>query len=553
MEGLKLNKIQKNWRWGKSLAVSVFLLLLFGCATENEAVKKDAFFDKWETAAQQSPGHSPATRNRVVIYPEAKTEEVEGTPAVKTAMQADGDLFQSLSKEKITLRMRQADIKSVIRALARATGKNIIVKNDIKGELNVDFTGVPFDQAFTNILRSQSLWYLVDGDVIRVVTMDDLDQGLKLAAFQDKRKVQGLEGSRVAPLLTMVMSIDYAVPDEVAANLQDFLTKDKDGKVARGSVKVNKSSNSIIVQAIREDLNRMIPIVEKLDQPPAQINIKANIVETSKDTARNLGIQWGGAYGRAYGSGNLNLTGGGSSATIGGAILPTSGAAGLSGTGLGVNFPAAAMGVVNPGSLGLMFGSIGGNILEMQLNALQQDNKLNILSSPSITTMDNQTAFTSNGETVPYITQTISGGIATNTVTFQEAVLRLEITPHVIDGKSLKMKIIVKKDEVDTTRNVQGNPFIIKKQTETNLIVADGETIVISGLSKQTTGGAENGVPGLKDIPGLGWLFKGDTNKEAMQEVLIFITPRILPPQVLAVAADGKDKAGDTKPPAAVR
>ncbi|MCX5830324.1 MAG: type IV pilus secretin PilQ [Deltaproteobacteria bacterium] len=545
-----MNKIQKSWRWGRGLAVLALLLLFFGCATENGAVKKDAFFEKWETAAQQSPGHSPATRNRVVIYPEAKTEEAEGAPAVKTGMQADGDLFQSLSKEKITLRMRQADIKSVIRALARATGKNIIVKNDIKGELNVDFTGVPFDQAFINILRSQSLWYLVDGDVIRVVTMDDLDQGLKLAAFQDKRKVQGLEGSRVAPLLTMVMSIDYAVPDEVAANLQDFLTKDKDGKVARGSVKVNKSSNSIIVQAIREDLNRMIPIVEKLDQPPQQINIKASIVETTKDTARNLGIQWGGAYGRAFGNGNLNLTGGGTSATIGGAILPTSGAVGLSGNSLAVNFPAAAMGVVNPGSLGLMFGSIGGNILEMQLNALQQDNKLNILSSPSITTMDNQMAYTSNGERVPYVTQTISSGTATNTVTFEEAVLRLEITPHVIDGKSLRMKIIVKKDEVDTTRNVQGNPFIIKKQTETNLIVADGETIVISGLSKQTTAGAENGIPGLKDIPVLGWLFKGDTDKEAMQEVLIFITPKILPPQVLATAAEGKDKAGDIKPAA---
>jgi type IV pilus assembly protein PilQ len=561
MEGLKLDKIQQYWRRGKSLAVLVLLILFFGCATENEAVKKDAFFEKWETAAQQSAGHSPATRNRVVIYPEVKTEEAGAAPAAKTAREADGDLYQSLSTEKITLRMRQADIKAVIRALARATGKNIIVKNDIKGELNVDFTGVPFDQAFTNILRSQSLWYIVDGDIIRVVTMDDLDQGLKLAAFQDKRKAQQLEGSKVAPLVTMVMSIDYAAPEEVAVNLQEFLTKDKDGKVTRGSVKVNKSSNSIIVQAIRDDLTRMIPIVEKLDQPPPQINIKANIVETTKDTARNLGIQWGGGYGRAFGDGNLYVTPGGSvSSTAGiagggivGPYTPTSGTAGLSGQGFGVSFPAAAMGTVNPASLGLMFGTIGGNILEMQLNALQQDNKINILSSPSITTMDNQTAFTSNGERVPYVTQTISNGTPTNTVTFEEAVLRLEITPHVIDGKSLKMKIIVKKDEVDTTRNVQGNPFIIKKQTETNLIVEDGETIVISGLSKQTSAGSDSGVPGLKDVPVLGWLFKGDVKKEAMQEVLIFITPRILPPRVLAVAAEGKDKAGDVKPPAAGR
>jgi len=548
-----LNKIQQNLRRGKNLAGLVLLLLFVGCATENEALKKDAFFDKWETTAQLNPGHSPATRNRVVIFPEAKAEEASGTPATKTATQADGELFQSLSTEKITLRMRQADIKAVIRALARATGKNIIVKNDIKGELNVDFTGVPFDQAFTNILRSQGLWYLVDGDIIRVVSMDDLDQGLKLSAFQDKRKAQQLEGSKVAPLATMVVSIDYADAEALKDNLQEFLTKDKDGKVTRGSVKVDKNSNSIIVQAIRDDMKRMIPIIEKLDKPTPQINIKANIVETTKDTARNLGIQWGGAYGRAFGDGNMFITPGGKGGSItsnplAGTYTPSTGAAGISGQGFGVNFPAAAIGAANPAALGLMFGTIGGNILEMQLNALQQDNKLNILSSPSITTLDNQKAYTSNGERVPYVTQETNGGTVTNTVKFEEAVLKLEITPHVIDGKSLKMKILVQKDEVDTTRNVQGNPFIIKKQTETNLIVEDGETIVISGLSKQTTAGSENGVPGLKDVTALGWLFKGNIKKESMQEVLIFITPRILPPRVLAVAAEGKDKAGEQKP-----
>jgi type IV pilus assembly protein PilQ len=188
--------------------------------------------------------------------------------------------------------------------------------------------------------------------------------------------------------------------------------------------------------------------------------------------------------------------------------------------------------------------------LEMQLSALQQDNKLNILSSPSITTLDNQKAYTSNGEKVPYVTQENSGGTITNTVKFEEAVLKLEITPHVIDGKHLKMKILVQKDEVDPSRSVQGNPYIIKKQTETNLIVEDGETIVISGLSKQTTSGSDNGVPGLKDIPGLGWLFKSDAKKEAMQEVLIFITPRILPPRILATTVEEKDKAEDMKPAA---
>jgi type IV pilus assembly protein PilQ len=193
----------------------------------------------------------------------------------------------------------------------------------------------------------------------------------------------------------------------------------------------------------------------------------------------------------------------------------------------------------------VLFGSIGGNILDLQLNALQKDGKLNILSSPSITTMDNQLAFTENGEKVPFSTIDTSVTPPTRTVKFEDAVLRLEITPHVIDGRNLSMKILVKKDEVDMSRTVEGNPFIIKKQTSTSLIVQDGETIVISGLTKQRGLNSESGVPGLKDIPFLGWLFKGEGKSESMEEVLIFITPKILPATIAAVKpVEGERPAG---------
>ena len=177
------------------------------------------------------------------------------------------------------------------------------------------------------------------------------------------------------------------------------------------------------------------------------------------------------------------------------------------------------------GSLGLMFGKIGGSILDLQLNALQQDGKLNILSSPSITTLDNQAAYTENGERVPYTAVDKDGN---REVKFEDVVLRLEITPHVIDGVNLKMKINVKKDEVNPARNVQGNPGIFKKETDTTLIVKDGETIVISGLTKQKNQDTVSGIPGMKDVPVLGWLFKGNYKSQDMEEVLIFITPHIL-------------------------
>jgi len=205
-------------------------------------------------------------------------------------------------------------------------------------------------------------------------------------------------------------------------------------------------------------------------------------------------------------------------------------------TGIASDFPADFVTAGGAGfTLGILTEKIGRSLLNFQLSALQAEGKLNILSSPSLTTLDNQMAFTENGEKIPYVATDKDGN---REVKFEEAVLRLEIKPHVIDGKNLRMDIVVKKDEVDTSRNVDGNPFIIKKQTETSLIVEDGETIVISGLTRQRRLGSEDGIPGLKDIPLLGYLFKGTnkenlmfkgTNKEnLMEDVLIFITPYIL-------------------------
>ncbi|MFH1489512.1 MAG: type II and III secretion system protein, partial [Pseudomonadota bacterium] len=199
--------------------------------------------------------------------------------------------------------------------------------------------------------------------------------------------------------------------------------------------------------------------------------------------------------------------------------------------------PAASLGG-GTAALGLIFGTIGENILEVQLSALQKDGKLNILSSPSLVTLDNQMASTENGDDVPFVTPGEKAGDAP-TVSWKKAGLRLEITPHVIDGKNIKMTILVKKDELDFSRQVQGNPVIIQKETKTGLVVVDGETIVISGLTKQKRLDGTSGIPWLKDIPVLGWLFKGEGKSESMEEVLIFITPNIMKPQAVVGIQEG--------------
>ena len=520
-------KHKEAWRLA---AIGVLVLVfLIGCAGDLKSKKKDPVFEKWETMAEASRGYSPADRQKTITLP---------TPPDKQAQLSAlmGDKSQKLPTKPINLTMRQADLKAVLRAMAKAVNCNILIKNDLKGDVNVDFRNVPWDQAFTGLLKTHGLTYVWEGSIIRVVTIEDIEHELK-------QKVQMREIDWVEPLMDpVVIKIDYSDPKKLEKTLQNFLTKDKDGKT-RGSVILDEHSNSIIISASARDLDRMVPIIEKLDKSTPQILIKANIVETYKSVARDLGIKWGG-----YSSGNLGgreqlVVTGGRGVPSGSRTYttdPTDKQLSLGSGTMGVDFPAGSAGsqILNAatgplGTLGLMFGVIGGNLLEAELQALQSDSKINIVSSPSITTLDNQKAFTENGKKVPFVTlqpSTTPGALPTQSVSFQDAVMRLEITPHVIDGKNLKMQIKVSKDELDFTHaaDMQGNPIINKKLTETSLIVRDGETIVISGLTKETNTAGDAGWPGLKDVPVLGWAFKADSRSEDMEEVLIFITPHIL-------------------------
>ena len=175
-------------------------------------------------------------------------------------------------------------------------------------------------------------------------------------------------------------------------------------------------------------------------------------------------------------------------------------------------------------SLGYVAEAIGENILAVQLSALQRDGKLNILSNPSITTLDNQQAIIESGKEVPF--QTVEDGEVK--ISFKKAVLSLKVTPHVIDEKTLKLIINTHKDELDFANQVQGHPTIITKNAQTSVILFDGQTTVIGGLNKETSSNSETGVPWLKDIPLLGHLFRSRSNQKDMEEVLIFITPHIL-------------------------
>jgi len=489
-----------------------FIALVGGCASQKKE-KSKLFFDEWKAKAQESKGFSPSARkiDRGLYPKKVKSASTSGLLS---------EYKKPLPKKKITMKMNDIEVSVLLRALARVANQNIMLNEKIRGKININITKAPWDQVFKSILRTHGLAYAWEGDIIRIMTNEDMENELKRES--QKRDLRIIE-----PFITQIVHVNYSEAAKLKKNLEKFLTLNKDGKPL-GSVLVDEHTNSLIIQAIGNDLSRILSVIEKLDRPTAQILIEAHIVETTSDTARELGVQWGGlAYGTSSGDNHWLGPGGG---TYDGSLV-TDRADANPGTpieylppiGNMFNFPAALEGTTGM-TLGYMFQNIGRNLLTVQLTALQKDGKLNILSSPSITTLENQSALIESGAKVPI--QTVEDGDVE--IKYEDAVLKLEVTPHVIDNNTLKLKILTNKDELDFTRTVAGNPTIITKKAETNVILANGQTTVIAGLNKETASESESGVPWLKDIPGLGWLFRSRSSSKNMEEVLIFITPYIL-------------------------
>ena len=294
----------------------------------------------------------------------------------------------------------------------------------------------------------------------------------------------------------------------------------------RGSIMIDEFTNSLILQATKTNIDKIMPIINELDKPIKQVRIEAHIVEANSDVAKELGIQWGGL--------GLGKEGDNRRYWVGGDMGPSS--TSLKDTdddnlaynpndGNIVNFPITAASPSTGLALGIMAESIGNFRLYAQLSALEDQGELNIISKPSITTMDNRKAIIKSGEEVPFQTITTDGDIQ---VEFKEAVIKLEVVPHIIANNIIKLEIVTHKDELDWSRTVNGNPTIITKNAETMVTLVDGQTTVIGGLNKEKSSDGEAGVPGLKDVPGLGWLFKSINKTKEMEELLIFITPYIL-------------------------
>ncbi|MFC1798549.1 type IV pilus secretin PilQ [Thermodesulfobacteriota bacterium] len=512
----------------KMLGFFLVLIVCFPGCTEKNNLRKDPLYEKWQAKAETSRGYSPAPKRHATdtTRKSVTTASPQETSGTEKNAEISADNF--LPTNKISLTMHDIDLAVLLRAMAKAADQNIMINEKVEGKANINITEAPWDQVFLGILRTHGLTYSWEGSIIRIMTLEDMEQDLK-------RESQKKGFKMVEPLKTLVVKISYTEAKKMRENLETFLSKNDEGQPL-GSVMVDEHTNSLIIQAIQEDIDEIVQLIEDLDRPIPQILIEAHVVEASKTTAMQLGVQWGGLSKNGFwvtpGLNSSGVLGG----TVDTPIDPTSGFAS--------NFPAQDVTNTLGMTIGFAVQDVGSSVLAAQLSALQKDGKLNILSSPSITTLDNHEALIESGSEIPY--QTVEDGEVK--IEFKKAVLSLIVTPHVIDGETLKLLIKTRNDEVDETRATEsGNPALTTKVAETNVLLFDGQTTVIGGLSKIKTLRNVSGVPALKDIPLLGWLFKTNEDADEFEDLLIFITPHVLKERKVKA---GQDLPAQTQPPA---
>ncbi len=479
-----------------TLAAAAASLLLSGCATRNAKDIPNAFAEHWQKESVDRQGFSPSAQD---LAPEPRILLRQSDAALQGKEKA-------LPTKPITLKLQNASVETVLRAMANGAGISLMMAPGIKETTSINVKNAKWSDVFLSILNANGLDWHWQGSILQVVTLAEKQRLTGLMTLNNQLAEAYQAASHTGPLSVQVVNVRYSDAKSLKESLSKFVTRNKDAVI-----EIDEHNNALILQGTAIEQKRMLALIDHLDRPRPQVLLKAYIVETTKEKARELGMQWGGKFSR------------GQHTTIG-AGDQTATTNGTSPSNFRLDYSSLAN-IGTNGVIGLTHQS-GRNLLEAQLSMMESDGVLNILSSPSITTLDNKMAYTENGEKVPYVSKDSDGD---NDVKFEDAVLRLEMTPNVIDAANLKLKILIKKDEVDTSRSVDGNPYIIKKQTETTLLAKSGETIVISGLTKEKGSATDAGVPGLRDLPGGKYVFGATNRTSSMEEVLIFITPEILP------------------------
>ena len=436
------------------------------------------------------------TDNRLIISV-AKKEEVATTTQPQV-------LNNKYTGKKISLDFQDIEVRRVLQLLADFTGVNIVASDSVQGNITLRLKDVPWDQALDIIMKAKNLDKRKNGNVIWVAPTTEL---IKSDEDQAKALAQHI---KLAPLETETLQLNYVKGEDVKKMIEDMDSKkgstsnsDDQGMrsllSSRGSMIVDNRTNTVIINDTAEKVQQLKSILKQLDFPVKQVMVEARIVRASTDFTNELGVSW-------------SLT------------KPTSTSSWSNGTYTNSGSLSVDLGATTSyGSLSLGLLRLGSSILDLQLAASQSDGQSEILSTPKVMTGDKQEATIRSGIKIPYQTTSANSG---TTTTFQDAVLELKVVPSITPDGKVQMKLDISKDTLGTLTDA--GYAIDTNKLQTNVLVSDGETVVLGGLYEDESTATIKKVPLLGDIPVVGTLFKNTSKTVTKRELLIFITPRIV-------------------------
>ena len=430
--------------------------------------------------------------------------------------------------DRLSLNFQDIPVRAVLQLIADFTGLNVVVSDSVDGNLTLRLQNVPWDQALDIILKSKGLSKRESGNVMLIAPSEEI-------AAQEKIDLEAAQAiTELAPIRTAFFTINFAKVTEleplfVGESSEESTTE---GLLsARGSVIIDERTNTLIVKDTDDVISEVRKILAELDIPVRQVMISSRIVIATDDFTRELGNRFGFTKTTTIdgvpGAGNTSGTVGATDSMISNTVnnSPTSNLQALQ----GVPFGNADRFNVNLPTTGLATGSIafsilsGSSLIDLELSALQAENQGEIISSPRVVTADRHEAFIEQGVEIPYLTATSSGATQ---VEFKKAVLSITVTPQITPDDRIIMDLAVTKDAVGEV--FAGIPSIDTREVNTQVLVNNGDTIVLGGIYEQVSRDEVDKVPLLGDIPILGYLFKHTLETDEKAELLIFVTPKIL-------------------------
>lgn len=467
----------------------------------------------------------PAEQADLPSWKKVLTQETAGGVKIEGKKAEDKALRPKVAGEytgqKIALDFYDTDIKNVFLILMEVSGKNFAIDKDVTGKVTLTLAKpVPWDQALDLILKMNQLGKTSEGNIIRIATLETLkkDEEFKQAEIIAMQKTKK-EQKALEPLVTEYIPVNYSNAEtDILPHLEKIISKDR-GSAATATddkstemtsdsssrVSADKRTNTIIITDVAEKIEQAREIVKQLDKVTPQVMIEARIVEASDKFSREIGVDW-----------NTGTNAAGS------AVISSSALGANLGYNAAVNFPFSLLSATNAATLGF---SVAGSqfVLNAAILAYETQGDLKIVSSPKIVTLDNKKATIKQGIKYPYIKLDESGNATTE---FEDIDLVLEVTPHVTSDDRISMAINITKNDVGSI--ISSQQSFDTKEASTELLINDGDTVVIGGIIKTTKQTYDSGVPWLSKIPFLGWFFKTEYKKDNKEELLIFITPKIV-------------------------